>query len=103
MGRFKGKGHDRSDITLWLVSNGFFYRNGTSPSTTGYRKAFAMPGEPCHVWITVNLDDMIIYVFKEYDGGGKKAGCTIAVKEEWMQNRDVFINAVDERLIEWIG
>lgn len=100
MGRFKDK-DTRTPIYNWLIEKGFNEESGAR-GESGLTKVYKQ-GEIYYVWVTVSFEDKKIYIYKEYDCGGKVDDAAIPIEKDWLKDLDVFIDNVDKTLQTWIG
>lgn len=99
MGRLKNESTS-NPINKWLLEQGFKEETGAR-GENGLTKVYEVDSD--YVWITINLNECKIYVYKEMNCGGMLGDDEIDIRKEWFDSLEIFIENVDEELERWIG
>ena len=102
MGRFKNDAYKSEDILAnFLLEQGYENTSGAR-GEKGLTKIYSTCNELYDVWVTINLNDNKIYIYKAYECGGHISDDEINIPEHWKYRLDTFINEIDLCLSGWI-
>lgn len=104
MGRFKNEllEKDYNPLVDFLLKNKFKKMDGAR-GEKGLTRIYPTDNELYDVWVTINLNEKVIYIYKEYNCGGQVGEDEILINKEYLENISIFVNFLDEALEFWIG
>lgn len=100
MGRFKEENTNYL-INNWLENNGYKYTLATK-GHSGMTRIYHTEDQ-YNVWVTINIHEKKVYLYKAYDCGGMVSEGEINIKDCCLDDLDTFINILDKELEPWIG
>ena len=102
MGRFKNDAYKSTNIfNNFLIEQGYEDNTGAR-GEKGLTKIYSTCNGLYDVWVTINIDDDKIYIYKEYECGGYIGDDDIHIREDWKCDLETFIDKIDGCLSFWI-
>lgn len=88
-----------TEIEKELIDCGF--KKGSGPKGEhGYVNIYSLDDDAYNLWVTIDLENRHLYLYKEYECGGEIFSTDYAIEQYLLDNPDLFINWLDSMITD---